>query len=441
MTRFHFLIILFYSDLILLAETFQTVPNIRWHANIGIASRLFAENRTPASRKRSPRPRSQRSKSVSKDIKNPDQVETWRIYGVDVSPDTLGPIRKEKTTEDAPPDKAYLTAPVLESLLSRLRIKKDDSSTDLPPQLIDARVVRRSIDARRRRCSDPKFTYVIDVDLTRRNVRECRFVHQQGRMERMGNSDIKVQSEASNAAMIDGKKSMPKVVIVGAGPAGLFCALSLALSGFKPIMLERGQPVEARGKSIGALVHRRAIDPESNFSFGEGGAGTWSDGKLTTRIGRNSEPVRYVLETLVKYGAPSRILVEGAPHLGTDNLVRLLRNMREDIKAQGGEIHFGCRASKFDIVDGIVSSIQTQSTDNDSVDSKSFDDLDAVVLATGHSARDVYEELAASGVELEAKGFAVGFRIEHPQRIINEIQYGHGKWFRNIFVIDASLAY
>ncbi|KAL7520365.1 hypothetical protein ACHAWX_005093, partial [Stephanocyclus meneghinianus] len=210
--------------------------------------------------------------------------------------------------------------------------------------------------------------------------------------------------------------------------AGLFCALSLASSGFKPIVLERGQPVEARGKSIGALIHRRSIDPESNFSFGEGGAGTWSDGKLTTRIGRNSEPVRFVLETLVNYGAPKRILVEGAPHLGTDNLVRLLRNMREDLKLKGGEIHFGCRASKFGIKDGIVTSVQAEYSCEglqvNSMKNLSFNQLDAVVLATGHSARDVYQELYASGVKLEAKGFAVGFRIEHPQRIINEIQYG-----------------
>ena len=228
----------------------------------------------------------------------------------------------------------------------------------------------------------------------------------------------------------------------------------MSSSGFRPIVLERGLPVEARGKSIGALIHRRSIDPESNFcefqvtcafipciparheltilcllwtlAFGEGGAGTWSDGKLTTRIGRNSEPVRFVLDTLVKYGAPSRILVEGAPHLGTDNLVRLLRNMREDIKAKGGEIHFGCKASKFNIQEGSITSLQAKCT-HKMKQAISWNDVDAVVLATGHSARDVYEELAASGVELEAKGFAVGFRIEHPQSIINEIQYGKGK--------------
>ena len=428
-------------EFVSLAGAFQPVSNTsRQCLNINcrhhhhhISTILFAKkqaaNDSPK-RKRSSRPRSaKKRKPLEKDIKNPDQVETWRIYGVDVTPDSLGPNRKEKTIEVVPPEKSYLTPPVLESLLSRLRIKKDGSTdNDLPKPLIDARVIRRSIDARRRRGSDPKFTYVVDVDITKGNARECRFVHQPGRMERISHSEAKDEDNTA-ANTIDEDKPMPKVLIVGAGPAGLFCALSLASSGFKPIILERGQPVEARGKSIGALIHRRAIDPESNFSFGEGGAGTWSDGKLTTRIGRNSEPVRYVLETLVKYGAPPRILVEGAPHLGTDNLVRLLRNMREDIKSQGGEIHFGRRASKFDIRDGLVASVQTENTtDEKDVDqTKAFNDLDAVVLATGHSARDVYEELAASGVELEAKGFAVGFRIEHPQRIINEIQYGKGE--------------
>ncbi|KAL7447388.1 hypothetical protein ACHAXM_010598 [Skeletonema potamos] len=239
-------------------------------------------------------------------------------------------------------------------------------------------------------------------------------------MEIMDEKKLKSQDDdiANNA---EDSKAKPRIVIVGAGPAGLFCALSLASSGLcTPILLERGQPVEKRGKSIGALIHRRCVDPESNFSFGEGGAGTWSDGKLTTRIGRNSGSVRYVLETLVKYGAPERILVEGAPHLGTDNLVRLLRNMREDLKHMGGEIHFGTKASKYLIEDGKIRGVEAECVE---INEETFCG-DAVVLATGHSARDVYEELYKAGVELEPKGFAVGFRIEHPQRLINEIQYG-----------------
>lgn len=198
----------------------------------------------------------------------------------------------------------------------------------------------------------------------------------------------------------------------------------------------------ARGKIHDNLfiihLHRLLTSHAPFLTHANRGAGTWSDGKLTTRIGRNSEAVRFVLETLVKYGAPEKILVEGSPHLGTDNLVRLLRNMRADLRSMGGEVHFGSRANKFHIKDGSISGVDatcipviergnTNKKDTplqeDKTVSKTFCG-DAVVLATGHSARDVYYELNEAGVELEAKGFAVGYRIEHPQSIINEIQYG-----------------
>jgi uncharacterized FAD-dependent dehydrogenase len=167
------------------------------------------------------------------------------------------------------------------------------------------------------------------------------------------------------------------------------------------------------------------LDGESNFAFGEGGAGTWSDGKLTTRIGRNSQAVRFVLETLVEYGAPEKILVEGSPHLGTDNLVKLLRNLRMDLKAMGGDIRFGTQMTKLDMEHGRVQGVQAVTSTRDQ-EEVTHDTIlgDATVLATGHSARDVYERLHEAGVQLEPKGFAVGFRIEHPQKLINKIQYG-----------------
>ena len=233
------------------------------------------------------------------EITNPSALETWRVYGIDVKPDDMStlPNNKQKVKEDdcIPPERSYLTYPVLSSLLSRLRIKSDIYQSDreeegsdttsipiqLPHQLKDARVVRRSIDARRRRGSDPKYTYVIDITLTKEvAMRELKLSHQPGRMERISN-DKKKPSSTQNMIINDiessALKSKPKIIIVGAGPAGLFCALSLASSGlFTPILLERGLPVEGRGKSIGALIHRRTLDPESNFSFGEGGAGKHS---------------------------------------------------------------------------------------------------------------------------------------------------------------------
>jgi len=262
-----------------------------------------------------------------------------------------------------------------------------------------------------------------------------RFKHQPGRMETMKYEKKGIHSDnASSEEESSPSVQKSRVVIAGAGPAGLFCALLLAKSGVcTPILLERGQAVESRGRDIGSLIHRRKMNEESNFAFGEGGAGTWSDGKLTTRIGRNSDAVRFVLETLVQFGAPERILVDGAPHLGTDNLVRLLRNMRNELRSLGGEIRFGAKVTDLHIEDGIAKGVNVQysqaiergtSVPEQPQEGSELILADAVVLATGHSARDVYEKLYESGVSLEAKGFAAGFRIEHPQTIINEIQYG-----------------
>lgn len=221
-------------------------------------------------------------------LKNPNELETWRMFGIDVDPDALGMsdnTRYAAATNSTllTPDRSYLTPPVLASLLSRLRIKFASSGSSingtniisLPPQLKDARVVRRSIDARRRKGAQPKYAYVIDLTLTREASRELKLSHQPGKMERLSDQKdgITAKEIISTNHGIE-TRTKQKIIIVGAGPAGLFCALSLASSGlFTPIVLERGKPVESRGKSIGALIHRRSIDPESNFSFGEGGAG------------------------------------------------------------------------------------------------------------------------------------------------------------------------
>jgi len=294
------------------ARGFQNDPSITYtrrqilHISIShntpSSSVLFSSTQTNDSKPNNRRSNNQYNKSKSrrlevvaeKELKNPNEIVTWRCYGIDVYPDELGPSlnidkRKEKRDgSDIPSERSYLTPPVINSLLSRIRIKSEEASDGLPPILKDARVVRRSVDARRRKGSDPKYTYVIDVDLTRQAARNLGLTKQPGKMEIMDEKKLKSQDDdiANNA---EDSKAKPRIVIVGAGPAGLFCALSLASSGLcTPILLERGQPVEKRGKSIGALIHRRCVDPESNFSFGEGGAGTWSDGKLTTRIGRNS---------------------------------------------------------------------------------------------------------------------------------------------------------
>jgi uncharacterized FAD-dependent dehydrogenase len=382
--------------------------------------------------------------------KNGSNMETWRVFGVQVHPDDLEPetkkVRPGNATASIPTEKRFLTKAVSDALFSRLKLSTTEDTAETK-HILDIRVVRRSLDARDKRRPDgstgPRFDYVIDIDV--RPDGKHRLRQQSGRMELLSSVETETPSpsDASKHEEADGKSptddnspdKKKRVVIVGAGPCGLFCALKLARAGMIPILLERGQPVESRGKDIGALMHRRSLDSESNFAFGEGGAGTWSDGKLTTRIGRNSDSVRFVLETLVEYGAPETILVEGSPHLGTDNLVRLLRNMRADLRRLGGEVRFGTKMTGLVIQDGVTVGVDVATrpaVERNMGDVPPIDDLeesdrilgDAVVLATGHSARDVYEQLHACGVQLEPKGFAVGFRVEHPQKLINKIQYG-----------------
>ena len=348
--------------------------------------------KTQKRKRRAPR---KTSKSPGQDDSS-SRTEIWRIYGIAIHPDDL----EKSSSEEFP-------------VALQKALQKKMKSDQLPP----TKVVRRSFDARRK-LDHPTFSYVVDVSVKASQAKKLGWKVQPGKMERiLEKQTVNANNLANNAAPADKKKT---VIIVGAGPAGLFCALQLALRGdVKPILIDRGQPVERRGRDIGALIHRRSLDSESNFAFGEGGAGTWSDGKLTTRIGRNSEHVRWILETFVKYGAPQKILWEGAPHLGTDNLVRLLRNMRNNIKELGGEIHFGTKMTDLIVKDGIVEGVTVVDTDGQKVLHG-----DAIVLAAGHSARDVYESLHHAGVQLEPKGFAVGFRIEHPQKLINQIQYG-----------------
>jgi len=321
-----------------------------------------------------------------------------------------------------------------------------DNKSKLESIVSHIHVVRRSLDARRTkprpdgRGKGPRFVYVVDIVVHHDHGKIPGLKHVPGRTELWNDSEQETQ-ETTKTTQQQGNDSFSddetnnqkkKVIIVGSGPAGLFCALELAKkkdAKIEPILLERGQPVELRGKDIGALMHRRELSPESNFCFGEGGAGTWSDGKLSTRIGRNSRAVRSVLETLVSYGAPSVILVDGAPHLGTDNLVRLLRNMRLSLQELGTQVRFGTQMTKvlFEGTKaiGVEYTTTTKSKTGEVTTESGVLYGDAVVLATGHSARDVYEELHQNcHVQLEPKGFAVGFRVEHPQHIINQMQYG-----------------
>lgn len=204
-----------------------------------------------------------------------------------------------------------------------------------------------------------------------------------------------------------------QVIVVGAGPAGLFAALRLIELGLKPIIIERGKNVNDRKKDIAQISRIHAVDPESNYSFGEGGAGAYSDGKLYTRSKKRGSVDR-ILNILCQFGANPSILVDAHPHIGTDKLPRVIATMREQIIASGGEVHFETRMDNLIIEKNVIKGITTHNGE---------EFLGPVILATGHSARDVYYLLKNKEVLLEAKGFAVGVRLEHPQVLIDQIQY------------------
>lgn len=204
------------------------------------------------------------------------------------------------------------------------------------------------------------------------------------------------------------------VVIVGCGPAGLFAALRCLELGLKPIVLERGKDASTRRFDLGPILKEGRVIEDSNYCFGEGGAGTFSDGKLYTRATKRG-PVRTIYETLVAHGAPERILIDAHPHIGSNLLPKVVMAMRESIRQAGGEVHFGAKVDSFIIREQSMAGLRT-------VDGREFL-AEQVILATGHSARDIYEQLHAQKVRLEQKPFAVGVRIEHPQPLIDSLQY------------------
>lgn len=285
-----------------------------------------------------------------------------------------------------------------------LLVKKAAQRLGVNPVAIeDLKIARKAIDARR---TEVYFTYHVDVKL-KWGMRLPRSIFRA--------PDISVVEPVKEEPLILGSERLTySPLIVGAGPAGLFCALTLAEYGYKPVVVERGRDLRRRVEDVDRFWQYGELDPESNVQFGEGGAGTFSDGKLTTRIG--DVRVEKVLKTLVSMGAPPEIEYVKNPHVGTDRLREIVYNMRRRILELGGEIYFEARLTDLIAEGGHIKGAVI----NDAIEV----DAEVLVLAVGHSARDVYRLLYRKGVSLTPKAFAVGVRIEHPQALIDRIQYG-----------------
>ncbi|MEJ2108743.1 MAG: hypothetical protein P8Z37_02305 [Acidobacteriota bacterium] len=273
-------------------------------------------------------------------------------------------------------------------------------------ELLDYRIHKKSIDARKRR--QIRFAYSMDISV----VDEASLLQRHGQSGKVCRTPELSYQWAGRAP--DNLTFRP--VVVGAGPSGLFATLVLARMGFRPLLIERGRRVRERARDVAGFWKTGVLNPESNALFGEGGAGTFSDGKLVTQIKDRKNRCRLVLEELVAAGAPEEILYLNKPHIGTDRLIGVIRNLRNRILYLGGEVRFECRVVDLRIEKSAIRGVVLDT--GESVESM------VVVFAIGHSARDTFEMLLDKGIALEPKPFSIGLRIEHPQEMIDSVQYG-----------------
>ena len=270
-------------------------------------------------------------------------------------------------------------------------------------KIIEIRLVRRSIDARKK--PDVRIVYTIDVSV---DGNEGKIV------KKCSSNKVSIAPTAWYQVPDCDAKPQHRPVIIGFGPAGMFAGLVLALAGLRPLILERGADAEARNKKVQEFFQTGKLDVRSNVQFGEGGAGTFSDGKLNTNV--NNLRIGWILEQLVKAGAREDILFDANPHVGTDVLLNVVQNVRERIISLGGEIRFMTKVVDFDIKNNAIEAVILENGERIS--------CEHVILAIGHSARDTFSKLNNLGVSMEPKPFSMGVRIEHPQEVVNRAQYG-----------------
>lgn len=287
---------------------------------------------------------------------------------------------------------------VLDAAARTLRIKREN--------IIKAEIFRRSVDCRR---DDVHFVYTVDVTVDGDEEKICK---------KLSNPKISVCQKYKYDMPENRRNGRYSPVIAGFGPAGMFAALILARSGCKPIIVERGSDIDTRTGDVLNFWNNKVLNPRSNIQYGEGGAGTFSDGKLTTGI--KDSRCRFVFEEFVKHGAPEDILINAKPHIGTDNLKSAVKSIREEVLSLGGKIYFDTCLSDVIVANGYIQGVTLTEGNGRTTDLET----DALIVSIGHSAMDTVEMLLSHGVNMMQKPFSVGARIEHPQEFINERQYG-----------------